>query len=75
MDKEVTETGSTLADDDVLYLHENYVVTDSIFLDRNVVFDHVDEEWKDYCKLTLSFEIPTVETSSSEHSSAESDSA
>ena len=46
-----------LADDDFLYLQENYVVTDGIFLDENIIFDDVTPEWKDFCDSALKFKI------------------
>lgn len=51
-----------LTDDDFLYLKENYVVTDGIFKDENIIFDNVTPEWKNFCKSTLQFEIPVYET-------------
>ena len=48
----------TLTDDDFLYLQENYVVTDGIFIDENIIFDSVTPEWIDFCQNTLAFEIP-----------------
>jgi hypothetical protein len=47
-----------LADDDHLYLQENYVVTDGIFKDEAIIFDDVTPEWIQYCQETLGFEIP-----------------
>jgi hypothetical protein len=47
-----------LTDSDFLYLQENFVVTDGIFLDENVIFDNVTPEWIDFCKNTLEFEVP-----------------
>jgi hypothetical protein len=44
-----------------LYLQENYVVTDGIFIDENVIFDDVNPEWVDFCKHTLRFEVPLYE--------------
>lgn len=49
---------SALADDDILYLQENYIVTDGIFKDENVVFEAVTEEWKRFCAESLDFRIP-----------------
>lgn len=49
---------TALAPDDYLFLQENYVVTDGIFLDEHVVFDQVTPEWKAFCQSTLAFEIP-----------------
>lgn len=47
-----------IKDDDVLYLQEDYIVTDDIFKDRYIVFDQVDEQWKTFCKETLRFKLP-----------------
>ncbi len=44
-----------------LYLQENYVVTDGIFIDENIIFDNVTPEWMSYCKDTLKFEVPVYE--------------
>jgi hypothetical protein len=58
--KEV-EVERELNDDSILYLQENYVVTDGIFKDENIIFDNVTDEWKDFCHNTLAFEIPVYE--------------
>ena len=54
---------ASLTDDDFLYLQENYVVTDGIFLDENIIFDKVTPEWKEFCDNTLKFEIPDFQLS------------
>ena len=51
-----------LAEDDYLYLQENYVVTDGIFIDENIIFGDVTPEWIEYCKETLKFEVPNYES-------------
>jgi hypothetical protein len=58
--KEVDEERD-LGDEDILYLQENFVVTDGIFIDENVIFDQVDPEWVEFCKSTLAFEMPVYE--------------
>lgn len=50
-----------LTDDSYLYLQENYVVTDGIFKDENIIFDNVTPEWIEYCQKKLQFEIPVYE--------------
>ena len=50
-----------LTEDSVLYLQENYVVTDGIFKDENIIFNDVTDEWKDFCHKVLEFEIPNYE--------------
>jgi hypothetical protein len=44
--------------DHIVYLQENYVVTDGIFIDENVIFDEVTDPWIEFCKTTLDFEMP-----------------
>ena len=58
--KEV-EVDRQLDDESILYLQENYVVTDGIFKDQNIIFDNVTDEWKEYCHSNLAFEIPVYE--------------
>ncbi|MDZ7967863.1 MAG: hypothetical protein RM368_23395 [Nostoc sp. DedSLP03] len=58
--KEV-ESNRELTDDDFPYLQENYVVTDGIFKDENIIFDNITPEWKEFCHNTLAFEIPVYE--------------
>lgn len=59
--QEVEVARTELKDDDILYLQENYVVTDGIFKDENVVFDQVTDEWKQACHTELGFDIPVYE--------------
>lgn len=47
-----------LDDNSILYVQENHVVTDGVFIDENVIFDAVTPEWVSYCQETLQFEIP-----------------
>ena len=50
-----------LKDDDILYIQEDYIVTDGIFRDEHVIFDAVTDEWKRYCHEELQFEVPHYE--------------
>lgn len=56
------EVQPDLIDSDILYLQENYVVTDGVFIDENIVFDNVTPEWKEFCTTVLGFEIPAYLT-------------
>ena len=47
-----------LVDDSILYLQENYIVTDGIFKDENIIFNDVTEDWKKFCRVNLGFDIP-----------------
>lgn len=62
VDGKQVEVSRELGDDDFLYLQENYVVTDGIFKDKNIIFDDVTPEWKEFCKNILKFEVPAYET-------------
>jgi len=55
------EVQRQLTEEDHLYLQENYMVTDGIFLDENIIFDEVTPEWMDFCTNTLKFDIPVYE--------------
>jgi len=52
-----------LSDRDILYLQENHVVTDGIFLEENIVFNRVTPEWIDFCTKKLGFEVPAYQHS------------
>jgi hypothetical protein len=55
------EAPRELTDDAHLYLQENYTVTDGIFIEENIIFNNVSDEWVDFCKNQLRFEIPVYE--------------
>ena len=54
-------TNGDSPDAEFFYLQENYVVTDGIFKNENVVFDNVTDAWKSFCHDVLKFEIPHFE--------------
>jgi len=56
------ENNSELTDEDVLYLQENYVVTNGIFIDENIIFADVTPEWQEFCHQVLNFQVPIYET-------------
>lgn len=56
-----SENGSadqTLSDSSIVYLHENFVVTKSIWQEENVIFNDVTREWKHFCLTVLKFRVP-----------------
>ena len=55
---EATEGGNELLDLGCLFLHDNYVVTRSIFPDEGIIFDQITPEWRQFCQETLKFAIP-----------------
>jgi hypothetical protein len=63
---EVVEEARKLTDADYVYLQRNYTVTDSIFIDENIIFNDVTREWIEYCnnELGWSHEIDASENDS-----------
>jgi ankyrin repeat protein len=47
-----------LSDHDIVYLHQNFTVTRSMWPDQEVVFTKVTSEWKGFCETNLQFSIP-----------------
>jgi hypothetical protein len=68
--QEILEPKTSLVDDDILYLQENYVVTHGIFKDEHIVFDEVTDAWKDFCHKDLQFEIPEYAKAGAKESAA-----
>jgi hypothetical protein len=55
-----------LTDDSFLYLQENYVVTDGIAKDENIIYDDITPEWKEFCTEQLKFAVPAYELQNDE---------
>jgi hypothetical protein len=49
VDGEIVEMPRALTDDDYVYLHTDFTVTDGIFIDENIVFNDVTPEWIEFC--------------------------
>lgn len=47
------------ADDAVVYLHQDFSVTASIWHGEDVVFEQDSEAWRSYCRERLGFHVPT----------------
>ena len=58
------EVDRDLVESDILYLQENFTVTDGIFLDENVIFDNVTPAWREFCTAVLDFQVPEDRTTS-----------
>ncbi|MCK9635581.1 ankyrin repeat domain-containing protein [Methylobacter sp. Wu8] len=48
-----------LADDAVVYLHQDFSVTTSMWHGEGVLFDRVSDAWQSYCRDILGFYVPT----------------
>jgi hypothetical protein len=55
---DATAAPRALDEESVLFLHQNYVVTDGAFSDENIIFDAVSPEWIEFCETSLQFAVP-----------------
>lgn len=55
---EWTSDSEDLKDDDVVFLHQDYTVTKSMWAGEDVIFNNVTEQWKDFCNTELKFAVP-----------------
>ena len=49
---------SRLDDEDVVFLHPDYTVTELVWRNENVLFNDVTEAWKTFCHEQLKFRVP-----------------
>jgi hypothetical protein len=47
-----------LSDDDVVYLHQDFTVTRSMWHGESIVFPRVTPEWREFCAAELGFAVP-----------------
>ena len=59
---EIVAVPRELDESDYLYLHENFKVTDGIFLDENIIYSDVTQEWIDFCVNVLGVEFSDDDT-------------
>ncbi len=45
-------------DKDYVFIQDDYTVTADVYKDENIIFDDVNEQWIDFCKNELCFNIP-----------------
>jgi ankyrin repeat protein len=48
-----------LSDNDVVFLHQDFTVTQLIWPGENVIFNQVTPEWREFCAQELQFKVPT----------------
>lgn len=47
-----------LSDDDVVFIHHDLTVTQSMWHAENVIFDQINPDWEEFCASTLKFKAP-----------------
>lgn len=52
------EGSDEMSDEMIVYLHENFTLTTSMWQNEGVIFDQVDENWKRFCREELDFRPP-----------------
>jgi hypothetical protein len=52
------DKASAMADDAIIYLQEDYSVTEDVFMDEKILFDGGGESWKEFCVNELQFSVP-----------------
>ena len=45
-------------DDKIVFIHQDFTVTESMWQNENVLFNSVDSAWKDFCAGSLKFKTP-----------------
>jgi len=45
-------------DEKVVFIHQDFSVTESVWHNENVIFNDVDSGWKEFCSDTLKFKVP-----------------
>jgi hypothetical protein len=49
---------ASLTDDDIVFLHQDLTVTQSMFHDENVIMGTVTPQWRTFCADELGFKVP-----------------
>lgn len=52
------DSQAAFADEDVVFLHHDLTVTQSMWRNENVIYQKVTPEWQDFCANTLAFKVP-----------------
>src|SRR5215470_1758434 len=47
-----------LTDDKIVFIHQDFTVTESMWHNENVIFSAVDSAWKEFCANSLQFSVP-----------------
>ena len=52
---------SEFGDEEILFLHEDYSVTDNIYVDEGVIFEGAGADWRAFCTRELDFQVPAFD--------------
>jgi hypothetical protein len=52
-----TDSGPFI-DEKIVFIHQDFTVTESMWHDANVIFNGIESSWKEYCADSLKFKVP-----------------
>jgi uncharacterized protein len=52
------ESGEPFPDDKIVFIHQDFTVTELMWHNENVIFNNVDSAWEEFCSSTLKFKVP-----------------
>lgn len=52
------ETNEPFPDDKVVFIHQDFTVTESVWHSENVIFNQVNSAWQGFCANTMKFKVP-----------------
>lgn len=52
------ESEAPFPDDKVVFIHQDFTVTESMWHNENVVFNSVSPGWEEFCTMSLQFKVP-----------------
>jgi len=57
--KEADQSDGAFTDDKIVFIHQDFTVTESMWHNENVIYNQVDEPWREFCSNSLAFKVPT----------------
>lgn len=48
----------SLTDNNIVFIHQDFTVTESVYHDENVIFNDASPGWKEFCTNSLEFKVP-----------------
>src|SRR5579875_824764 len=56
--KNASGASEIFADDKVVFIHQDATVTESMWQNENVIFNSVDDRWREFISASLNFKVP-----------------
>ena len=52
------DPNAPFTDEKVIFIHQDFTVTESAWHNENVIFNQVNSDWKEFCTTALKFKVP-----------------